>query len=196
MSRRVIKHVHDPKEHDALLALGTTSAERCIVHRMTERTPFHFALEHQLQQEEVWRIVIQCKREAEVHLAHGRAHRKIKFVSPVVVFETDDCKRIEGNENVVEYLKTTTIPFDTYDDIQEVHNMHALKQVQIASLLECTDVELKQSTGKDPHTAKEMHHHLCGNISIKLKSEGTLYIKSHKVILMFDLPELSNKHYK
>ena len=35
MSHRVIKHVHNPEEHDMLLFLGAKSAERCAVHKMS-----------------------------------------------------------------------------------------------------------------------------------------------------------------
>ena len=31
----MIKHVHDPDEHNMLLFLGTKSAERCAVHKMS-----------------------------------------------------------------------------------------------------------------------------------------------------------------
>lgn len=147
------------------------------------REPF----EQRLKEEKIWRICMN-KSRVQMHLAHGRSHRKLVFNNdPIVVFETAH-ENIEGCDNVVKRLKGTAIPFSEYgDEIQEVDNDCALKNVAIVSLLKCKDAKRHKSTGKDPSTLMSLHYHLCGvKMAIKLKDEGTLYLESSFVNVMFD----------
>lgn len=58
MSRRVLKHIHDSNEHDALLAIAAASTQCHVIHKMTNHACLCLEckgkdpLQHKLQKEE------------------------------------------------------------------------------------------------------------------------------------------------